>query len=335
MLRPEDIPPVPSPYFDYWRNRCKDGSRPKVISNELRIPWGDSDTPPGEPPFKPEDPWHKQAETRNEQAEREHLERLQLVVQFHKKMVQAGMAELETIAPASEAPSAPSEALSARSVGLQSNDRAEAQRASSDRVVAVSEGNNNGNGNAKPAVADAPGCKGGGKGGGTRARLANPEVKPLSILTLASRSAKELIKASAELRDAELKYNRTNADAEMRRDFMLDRAVSIVTDTMMHMDKTFADVGFGNWMPFRFPDQWIMFGGVMQRVLAAHGLMHADTPEAYKRLLEETPPITEVAQGALIPPQSIGRDSDVQSVPTFKALIERIMEARKTRGPPA
>ena len=55
--------------------------------------------------------------------------------------------------------------------------------------------------------------------------------------------------------------------------------------------RSFDKLGFGAWMPFRFPDQWLMFCSVMQRVLAANGLIHSSHPEIYRRLLEETPPV--------------------------------------------
>ena len=305
-----DLPPVPNAHIEYWLNRCKDGSRPKIISKEMLIPWCSTDTPPGEAAAKPEDPWQAQAETLNEKAQREHLDRLQLCVDFHQQMLKAGLAQLQANAN-SDANAAEAEEEAAQEAAEKAAPEAAQEKAAPEPAEAAAK---------KPAP--------------KRVRLANPEIKPLSILTLAARSAKELPKASAELLQAQLKHNRVAADAEMRRDFMLDRAVSIVTDTMMHMDDTFKELGFGNWMPFRFPDQWLMFGGLMQRVLAAHGLMHADTPEAYKRLLEETPPITEIAEGALIPPQSIGQGFRARELPTFKALIARIMDIRANRGPP-
>ncbi|MBK9975734.1 MAG: hypothetical protein IPP14_13265 [Planctomycetes bacterium] len=301
-----DIPPVLNAHIEYWRNRCKDGSRPKIVSKEMLIPWCSTDTPPGEPAFKPEDPWQAEAETLNEKAQREHLQRLQLCVDFHQQMLKAGLAQLQANATSEAKVAQEREPAPEPAPAPEPEPAPEPAPASA------------------PAPAPAP----------KRVRLANPQIKPLSILTLAARSAKELPKASAELLQAQLKHNRVAADAQMRRDFMLDRAVAIVTDTMMHMDDTFKEVGFGNWMPFRFPDQWLMFGGLMQRVLAAHGLMHADTPEAYKRLLEETPPITEIAEGALIPPQSIGQGFRARELPTFKALIARIMDIRANRGPP-
>ncbi len=56
VLLGHDIPPVLNAHIEYWRNRCKDGSRPKIVSREMLIPWCSTDTPPGEPAFKPEDP---------------------------------------------------------------------------------------------------------------------------------------------------------------------------------------------------------------------------------------------------------------------------------------
>jgi hypothetical protein len=75
---------------------------------------------------------------------------------------------------------------------------------------------------------------------------------------------------------------------ELKEAFYWDRAHAVVAATLLHLDDTFEDVGFGSWMPFRFPDQWMMFCGTMRRVLAANGLLHADQPDQYRKLLEET-----------------------------------------------
>src|SRR5687767_15479286 len=44
-------------------------------------------------------------------------------------------------------------------------------------------------------------------------------------------------------------------------------------------------------MPFRFPDQWLSFCGIMTRVLAANGLIHSKYADVYRKLLDETPPV--------------------------------------------
>jgi hypothetical protein len=70
---------------------------------------------------------------------------------------------------------------------------------------------------------------------------------------------------------------------------MQDRAIAVIYATLLHLDKSFSEIGFGSWMPFRFPDQWLSFCGVMTRVLAANGLLHSKHADVYRRLLDETP----------------------------------------------
>jgi hypothetical protein len=60
---------------------------------------------------------------------------------------------------------------------------------------------------------------------------------------------------------------------------------------LLHLDEQFRDVGFGSWMPFRFPDQWLAFCGIMRRVLAANGLIHSRHADVYRKLLDETPAV--------------------------------------------
>jgi hypothetical protein len=62
-----------------------------------------------------------------------------------------------------------------------------------------------------------------------------------------------------------------------------------VASLLLHLDEEFREVGFGSWMPFRYPDQWLMFCGLLKKVLAANGLMYAEHADTYRRLLDETP----------------------------------------------
>jgi hypothetical protein len=80
---------------------------------------------------------------------------------------------------------------------------------------------------------------------------------------------------------------------DKRQAFLEDRAVAVVKQTLLALDDRFIRVGFGAWMPFRYADQWLMFCGVMSRVLAANGLVHSENPEAYRKILEETPPVED------------------------------------------
>jgi hypothetical protein len=78
---------------------------------------------------------------------------------------------------------------------------------------------------------------------------------------------------------------------DLKEAFYWDRAHAVVATTLLHLDDEFEDVGFGSWMPFRYPDQWLMFCGVMNRVLAANGLVYSNDPEQYRKLLDETDPV--------------------------------------------
>ncbi|MBE7490814.1 MAG: hypothetical protein HS108_03480 [Planctomycetes bacterium] len=59
----------------------------------------------------------------------------------------------------------------------------------------------------------------------------------------------------------EQKYAYLEADGELRQEFLQDRAVCIVLDVITKMDEVFANLGFGNWMPFRYFDQMTALPG--------------------------------------------------------------------------
>lgn len=127
-------------------------------------------------------------------------------------------------------------------------------------------------------------------------------VKPEVVLRLAQSSARSM-KDCVLARHGLLRATAASCmDNDVRAAFMEDRANAVVHATLMALDEKFREVGFGAWMPFRFPDQWLMFCGVLRRVLAANGLIHSDNPEVYRRLLEETPPVPNTDdQGAHSP----------------------------------
>ena len=122
-------------------------------------------------------------------------------------------------------------------------------------------------------------------------RRVNRKVSPGQILALAERAAVALAKVS-ELR-AKVAHRLVDrcTVADTKTSFMWDRAHGVVAATLLHMDESWDKLGFGAYMPFRYPDQWLMFCGVMQRVLAANGLIHSKNADVYRRLLEETPPV--------------------------------------------
>ena len=102
----------------------------------------------------------------------------------------------------------------------------------------------------------------------------------------------------------------------------------MVKNTLLHLDEGFKDVGFAGWMPFRYADQWLMFCGIMQRVLAANGLIHSEHAEVYRKLLEETPAPIEPQTKT---PQRIARTHMTRGCPTMADLKRRLKESR---GPP-
>lgn len=109
--------------------------------------------------------------------------------------------------------------------------------------------------------------------------------------------------------------------------FLEDRAVGVVKNTILALDKQFREVGFGSWMPFRFPDQWLMFCGVLRRVLAANGLIHSKHAEIYRRLLEETPACLVEDD---TPPENWGLCYSVQAPRSLEALKTAL--EKKSRG---
>jgi hypothetical protein len=147
------------------------------------------------------------------------------------------------------------------------------------------------------------------------------------------RAAKDLPDLSEKLRDLEAKLLPAEAELKLKQEFYLDRAVSIVTDTLNSMDEKFGKLGFGHWMPFRYIDQWLMFTGILNRVLAAHGLMPSGNAAIYRKLLDDTDPISPACADAG-PPKSYGLGYRVREFRTMKDMLARIEEVRAGRGPP-
>ncbi len=151
------------------------------------------------------------------------------------------------------------------------------------------------------------------------------------MISLGLRAAQLLAEHGPKLVKIEEKYCNLNADAELRKSFLEDRAVCVVLDVYTKMDQEFVDLGFGNWMPFRYFDQMVAFVGILQRVLAARGLIKSDTdPDVYRRLLDETPPISPVSESYYCaPPQGLGVSYRTRTIKTKPEMEERI-EFEKT-----
>jgi hypothetical protein len=164
-------------------------------------------------------------------------------------------------------------------------------------------------------------------------RVPNIKFSPALLLTLALRAANDLPDLSEKLRDLEAKLLPAEAELKLKQEFYLDRAVSIVTDTLNSMDEKFGKLGFGHWMPFRYIDQWLMFTGILNRVLAAHGLMPSGNAAVYRKLLDDTDPISPACADAG-PPKSDGPGYRVREFRTMKDMLARIAEVRAGRGPP-
>ncbi|MCB9936552.1 MAG: hypothetical protein H6840_12780 [Planctomycetes bacterium] len=123
---------------------------------------------------------------------------------------------------------------------------------------------------------------------------ANPALHTLpleKLLPLAEKGARLIVSASGKRAELAHRVVDRALGMDIRRSFLQDRAVGVVYATLLHLDEEFRDVGFGSWMPFRFPDQWLSFCGIMRRVLAANGLIHSKHADVYRRLLDETPPV--------------------------------------------
>jgi hypothetical protein len=128
-----------------------------------------------------------------------------------------------------------------------------------------------------------------------RAQMApDPSDSPLTpaqCIAIGERGAKLLVVISEERAKVAHKLVDMAGKLDVRDSFLQDRAHALVYGTLLHLDATFSDLGFGAWMPFRFPDQWLSFCGVLSRVLAANGLIHSKYADVYRRLLDETPPV--------------------------------------------
>jgi hypothetical protein len=116
-------------------------------------------------------------------------------------------------------------------------------------------------------------------------------LRPEAGLVLAERGCKLLLITAPKRTALALELIQLAGALEVKLAFFHDRAHAVINQTLLHLDQQYQDIGFGSWMPFRFPDQWLSFCGIMTRVLAANGLMHAKHADTYRKLLDETPPV--------------------------------------------
>jgi hypothetical protein len=116
-------------------------------------------------------------------------------------------------------------------------------------------------------------------------------IKPEAGLVMAERGCRLLLAASPVRAAIARELIAMAMELETKQSFLWDRAHGLVCGTLLHMDEHWEEMGFGSWMPFRYPDQWLSFCGIMTRILAANGLIHAKHADVYRRLLDETPPV--------------------------------------------
>ena len=118
-------------------------------------------------------------------------------------------------------------------------------------------------------------------------------LPPEKVLVMAERCSRNLAVLGAKRAEVAHRVIEAAMALDTRKSFLQNRAVAVVYATLLHLEDGFREVGFGSWMPFRYPDQWLRFCGIMQRVLAANGLIHSRNAETYRKLLDETPPVEQ------------------------------------------
>lgn len=317
--------PVPAKVHEYYNGVCDDGSRPPIISQELIHDFGPHDRPPfAEPPPKKNTPAHIAASKKTLAGKQEHHRRMNKVALFHERMVDLGLVAMDVV----------QEELKS-GIAVPAMDVSEPSRLCQRPEAA-------GYDHRRDADATPPVTSHAGRMPMPRAPRSRLAVA-LAVIAMAQRSGRELARISPELLKLDTELPQEEADAALKSEIYLDRAISIVTDTMTAMDTAYGELGFGNWMPFRFFDQWIIFCGLFQRILAANGLMHSDNPECYRRIIDETPPITPLSKDcyreakshkAIRPPKSMGYMYRAREWKDFNEILQRVDDVRNGRGPP-
>ena len=133
----------------------------------------------------------------------------------------------------------------------------------------------------------------------------------------------ERMKVVRELMVATRKSNR-------KLEFFGDRAHAIVRGAMLELDHAFLDVGFGGWMPFRFPDQYLIFTSVMRKILAANGLICPKGPNHWMKFIKETPEVPREKEFPQAPIEMLPswcvskKDKEIKTFEELKQVAEGI-----------
>jgi hypothetical protein len=133
----------------------------------------------------------------------------------------------------------------------------------------------------------------------------------------------ERMKIVRELMVATRKSNR-------KLEFFGDRAHAIVRGAMLELDHAFLDVGFGGWMPFRFPDQYLIFTSVMRKILAANGLICPKGPNHWMKFIKETPEVPREKEFPQAPIEMLPswcvskKDKEIKTFEELKQVAEGI-----------
>jgi hypothetical protein len=104
--------------------------------------------------------------------------------------------------------------------------------------------------------------------GGSGKGADNPP-SPAQLIAIGLQGSKLLASIAGQIEELTGELVELAQTNEIREAFLEDRAVAVVKGTLMHLDKHFEDVGFGAWMR----------------------LIHAKYADAYRKVLDETPPV--------------------------------------------
>jgi len=124
-----------------------------------------------------------------------------------------------------------------------------------------------------------------------RAKTGSDPLSRGQRINLGFMAVKLLPKIAEQRADVAHKITERAGKLNIRDKFMQNRAIAVVYGLLLYLDEEWKKLGFGAWMPFRWPDQWLSFCGLLNRVLAANGLIYARNAETYRKLLDETPPV--------------------------------------------
>jgi len=117
------------------------------------------------------------------------------------------------------------------------------------------------------------------------------------------------------------------AEVDLKTRFIEDRATAITRGTLLALDKAFVDLGFGGWMPFRYPDQFLMMTSLMEKLFAANGLLTPKGANHWRRFMEETPEVHRAEP--LVMPEGISNQPRNATVKTLADLMEEAEKCEK------